>query len=41
MLCQGQRAILEFQYDTAGTYMFHAHQSEIAEKGWSGFFAVR
>ena len=41
MLCQGQRAILEFSYDTPGTYLFHAHQSDIAEKGWSGLFAVR
>jgi manganese oxidase len=41
MLCQGQRAILEFEYASPGSYMFHAHQSEIAEKGWSGFFVVR
>lgn len=39
-LCQGQRAILEFQYDLPGKYMFHAHQSDIAAKGWSGFFQV-
>ena len=38
MLCQGQRAILEFTYPEAGRYMFHAHQSEFAQKGWSGFF---
>jgi manganese oxidase len=41
MLCQGQRSILEFTYDEPGMYMFHAHQSDIAEKGWAGFFVVR
>ena len=40
MLCQGERAVLEFQYDTPGLYMFHAHQSEFAELGWMGFFEV-
>lgn len=41
MLCQGQRAILEFSFAQPGMYMFHAHQSDIAEKGWAGFFVVR
>lgn len=40
MLCQGERAVLEFQYDTPGLYMFHAHQAEFAELGWMGFFEV-
>ncbi|MGH8103384.1 MAG: multicopper oxidase domain-containing protein [bacterium] len=40
MLCQGQRAILEFTYKYSGKYMFHAHQSEFAELGWNGFFDV-
>ncbi len=40
MLCQGERAVLEFQYDTPGIYMFHAHQAEFAELGWMGFFEV-
>ncbi|MGQ0537125.1 MAG: multicopper oxidase domain-containing protein [Methanobacteriota archaeon] len=40
MLCQGERAILEFQYDTPGRYLFHAHQSEFAELGWTGIFDV-
>jgi FtsP/CotA-like multicopper oxidase with cupredoxin domain len=40
MLCQGQRSILEFTYPTPGRFMFHAHQSELAEKGWSGYFQV-
>jgi FtsP/CotA-like multicopper oxidase with cupredoxin domain len=40
MLCQGERAILEFSYKYPGLYMFHAHQSEFAELGWTGFFKV-
>ncbi|GAX91659.1 multicopper oxidase domain-containing protein [Effusibacillus lacus] len=41
MLTQGQRGILEFKYKFPGTYMFHAHQSEFTELGWSGFFQVK
>jgi manganese oxidase len=41
MLCQGERAVLEFTYDFAGPFMFHAHQSEFAELGWTGLFLVR
>jgi FtsP/CotA-like multicopper oxidase with cupredoxin domain len=37
-LGQGERAVLEFTLDEPGKYMFHAHQSEFAELGWSGFF---
>ncbi len=40
MQCQGQRGILEIEFDEPGTYMFHAHQSEFAELGWMGFFDV-
>ena len=42
MLCQGQRGILEFDFKDhePGNYMFHAHQSEFAEQGWTGFFEV-
>jgi manganese oxidase len=40
MLCQGQRSILEFQYDQPGLYMTHAHQSDITEKGWAAFLDV-
>lgn len=42
MQCQGQRGILEFSFKDhePGMYMFHAHQTEFAEQGWSGFFAV-
>jgi FtsP/CotA-like multicopper oxidase with cupredoxin domain len=40
MLCQAERAILEFRLREGwpGRYMFHAHQSEFAELGWMGFF---
>jgi FtsP/CotA-like multicopper oxidase with cupredoxin domain len=41
MLCQGERAILEFSYKSPGRFMFHAHQSEFAELGWMGLFDVR
>ncbi|MDR7487062.1 MAG: multicopper oxidase domain-containing protein [Armatimonadota bacterium] len=40
MLCQAQRAILEFRYRRPGRFMFHAHQSEFTELGWTGFFEV-
>jgi FtsP/CotA-like multicopper oxidase with cupredoxin domain len=42
MQCQGQRGILEFHFKgfESGRYMFHAHQSELAELGWMGFFEV-
>ena len=40
-LCQGERGIIEFRYRHAGPFMFHAHQSEFAELGWSGTFFVR
>ncbi len=40
MLCQGQRGILEMRFPSTGKYMFHAHQSEFTELGWTGFFEV-
>jgi len=42
MQCQGQRGVLEFSFENhePGLYMFHAHQTEFAEQGWSGFFEV-
>jgi len=40
-LAQGERAVLEFTYQHAGPFMFHAHQSEFAELGWSGVFLVQ
>ena len=41
MLCQGERAILEFSYNHEGPFLFHAHQSEFAELGWTGMFVVK
>jgi len=38
MLCQAERAIIEFRLRHPGQYMFHAHQSEFAELGWMGVF---
>ena len=42
MQSQAQRGILEFSYQgfEPGLYMFHAHQSEFAELGWTGNFQV-
>ena len=40
MQTQGQRGILEFSYKYPGVYMFHAHNTEFAELGWTGFFEV-
>lgn len=39
-MSQGERSILEFKYKYPGTYMFHAHKTEFAEKGWVGTFLV-
>ncbi len=40
MLTQAQRGILEFSYRYPGMYMFHAHNTEFAELGWTGMFEV-
>lgn len=40
MQTQAQRGILEFSYKYPGLYMFHAHNTEFAELGWAGNFAV-
>jgi FtsP/CotA-like multicopper oxidase with cupredoxin domain len=37
---QAQRGILELKFPFDGDYMFHAHVSEFAELGWTGFFRV-
>jgi manganese oxidase len=39
-MSQGERSILEFNYKYTGQYMFHAHKTEFAEKGWMGLFLV-
>ena len=41
MLAQAERHILEFSFKFPGQYMFHAHQSELAELGWMGVFDVK
>lgn len=40
-MSQGERGILEFSYKYPGKYMFHAHKTEFAEKGWTGLFLVK
>ena len=40
-MSQGERGILEFNYNYTGPYMFHAHKTEFAEKGWVGSFLVK
>ena len=40
-MSQGERGILEFTYKYPGQYMFHAHKTEFAEKGWTGLFMVK
>ncbi|NJN44516.1 MAG: multicopper oxidase domain-containing protein [Anaerolineae bacterium] len=42
MQCQAQRGIVEVSFKgfEPGQYMFHAHQSELAELGWMGFFEI-
>ena len=40
LMGQGERAILEIDFQNTGVFMFHSHQSEFAELGWMGFFNV-
>jgi FtsP/CotA-like multicopper oxidase with cupredoxin domain len=40
-MSQGERGVLEFTYNYTGNYMFHAHKTEFAEKGWMGLFLVK
>lgn len=37
---QGERGIIEVKFPYTGDYMFHAHKTEFAERGWMGFFRV-
>ncbi len=39
-LGQGERAIVEVEFEDRGLYMFHAHQSHLADKGLMGWFQV-
>ena len=38
---QGDRGIMEFTYQYPGKYLFHAHKTEFAEKGWTGIFLAK
>ncbi len=40
-LSQGDRGIIEFEYEHPGKYLFHAHKVEFSEKGWVGTFLVK
>lgn len=40
MQTQAQRGIIEFSYKHTGMFMFHAHNTEFAELGWTGMFNV-
>jgi len=40
MQTQAQRGIIEFSYKFPGMFMFHAHNTEFAELGWTGMFEV-
>jgi FtsP/CotA-like multicopper oxidase with cupredoxin domain len=40
-LSQGDRGIIEVQYDYPGKYMFHAHVTEFTDLGWMGLFDVK
>jgi len=37
---QGERGILELRFPHPGDFMFHAHKTEFAERGWMGLFRV-
>ena len=39
-LTQGERAVLEFRLPEPGRYMFHPHQSSLADRGAMGWFAA-
>lgn len=39
-LAQGERGIIEIDFTYTGRFMFHAHQTELADLGWMGFFDV-
>lgn len=37
---QGERGVIEIDFTNPGKFMFHAHQTEFIELGWTGFFEV-
>jgi FtsP/CotA-like multicopper oxidase with cupredoxin domain len=37
---QAERGIVEVRFPYPGDYMFHAHKTEFAERGWMGMFRV-
>lgn len=37
---QGERGIVEVRFPHPGQFMFHAHKTEFAERGWMGLFRV-
>lgn len=39
-LSQGERAVLEFRLPAPGRYMFHPHQSSLADRGAMGWFTA-
>jgi FtsP/CotA-like multicopper oxidase with cupredoxin domain len=39
-LTQGERVVLEFTLPVRGRYMFHPHQTHLAERGAMGWFAA-
>ena len=40
VLGQAERGIVEVRFPYPGHYMFHAHKTEFAERGWMGMFHV-
>lgn len=40
-MAQGDRGILETQFDFPGLYMAHAHFEQVGGRGWSSLFSVR
>ncbi len=40
ILGQAERSVLELRFRYPGEFMFHAHKTEFAEKGWHGLFEV-
>jgi FtsP/CotA-like multicopper oxidase with cupredoxin domain len=39
-MIQAERHMLEFTYEHAGRFMFHAHQTEFVDLGWMSMFEV-